>query len=111
MDLINKRSVLTYSLFIHPKDLQDLKSDIWNDDTVPAKMKFGKKQYNIGICYRGEQIRNYPKKSYRIEFQNPSIFNGAREIHLNAEYRDPSFIRSQLSFDFFSSIGTLSPYT
>ena len=34
---------------------------------------------------------------------------GGREIHLNAEYRDPSIIRNKLSLDFFHDMGVLSP--
>ena len=44
--------------------------------------------------------RKFRKRSYRIEFIEPETFSGAREIHLNAEYKDPSLIRNKLSFRF-----------
>jgi spore coat protein H len=98
-----------YSLFIHPKDLIELRGDIWCDDPVSAKMRVQKKQFDIGISYRGSHIRKFTKKSYQIYFNKPYSYFGAKEVHLNAEYNDPSLIRNKLSLDFFESIGTLSP--
>lgn len=99
----------SYSLFIHPKDVQELRADIWCDDPVPAKLKIGKQQYEIDIAYRGSLIREFPKKSYHIQFYQPRTFLGAHEMHLNAEYLDPSMMRNKLSLDFFRTIGALTP--
>jgi spore coat protein H len=99
----------TYFLYIHPSDLQELRRDIWCDDPLPAKLKIGNRQLLIGIAYRGAHIRKFRKKSYSIQFVNPETFQGNRELHLNAEYMDPSLIRNKLSLDFFHEIGTLSP--
>ena len=44
-----------------------------------------------------------------IHFGDREKFFGARKIHLNAEYRDPSLIRNKLSLDFFQDLGVLSP--
>jgi spore coat protein H len=107
---MDKTSNLTqYELYIHPKDFQELKSDIWNDEPLPAKLKIGKKKIDIDIAYRGSHIRKFKKKSYHISFYKPKIYRGAKEIHLNAEFKDPSIIRNKLSFDFFADIGVLSP--
>ena len=40
---------------------------------------------------------------------NPRTYGKAKEVHLNAEYKDPSLLRNKLSFDFFNDIGCLSP--
>ena len=32
-----------------------------------------------------------------------------KEVHLNAEYKDPSLLRNKLSLDFFNEIGCLAP--
>lgn len=96
-------------LYIHPNFLRELKSDIWCEDPVPARLKTSKRKYEIDINYRGSHIRNFRKKSYEIAFYKPKIYRGAKVIHLNAEYRDTSLIRNKLSFDFFSDIGNLSP--
>lgn len=98
-----------YKLFITPFDLKELKRDIWIDDPIPAQMKIEGKRLEIDISYRGSHIRDFSKKSYQISFYKPSNFKGAKQMHLNAEFKDPSLIRNKLSFDFFSSIGVLSP--
>ncbi len=98
-----------YSFFIHPNHVQELNSDIWCEDTVPAQLKVGKLRYFVELAYRGSHIRKLPKKSYRVIFKQPRTFHCAREIHVNAEYYDPSIMRSKLSFDFFRELGVLSP--
>jgi spore coat protein H len=98
-----------YDIFIHPRDWKELKSDIWIDEPVPATLKTGKKRFEIDLAYRGSHIRKFMKKSYHVIFYKPKTFGMAHEIHLNAEYKDPSLIRNKLSLDFFTDIGTLSP--
>lgn len=103
----NQKAIPSYSIFINPKDLKELRSDIWCDDPVPAKLIIGAKKYSIDIVYRGSHIRKLKKKSYHITYPLPTL--GVKDIHLNAEYMDKSLLRNKLSLDFFSSIGTLSP--
>ncbi len=102
-------SIPQYNLFIHPVDIKELKSDIWDDEPVPAALKYGKKKVEIDLAYRGSHIRKFKKKSYHVAFYKPQTFAGVHEIHLNAEYKDPSLMRNKLSLDFFADIGTLSP--
>jgi spore coat protein H len=99
----------SYFLKIKEKNLNELREDVWSNDPVPASLKVENVKYDIGIAYRGSYTRKFRKRSYRIEFNHPKLFSGAREIHLNAEYRDPSLIRNKLSFDFFNDLGVLSP--
>lgn len=107
--MIQSNQIPTYNIFINPKDLQDLRSDIWCDDPVTGVLNFNKKKYDIDIVYRGAHTRKLKKKSYHINFYKPKFFMGSKELHLNAEYRDPSMMRNKLSLDFFSEIGILSP--
>lgn len=98
-----------YKIFINPMDLMELKRDIWNDEPLPATLTKNQKKYDIDIVYRGEHTRDFSKKSYHISFYKPRTYRGAKELHLNAEYKDPSLIRNKLSFDFFDDIGILAP--
>ncbi|KOP80895.1 spore coat protein [Lysinibacillus sp. FJAT-14745] len=98
-----------YHLFIHPLDLSELRKDIWCDDPIPAKLTINKRKYDIDIAYRGSHIRDFRKKSYHISFIKPSTYRNTKEIHINAEYKDPSLLRNKLSLDFFNEIGCLSP--
>ncbi|MDQ0970921.1 spore coat protein H [Neobacillus niacini] len=103
--------MLKYEIFINPKWLQKLEDDIWEDEHVPALLKIANKRYKIGLTYRGNVIRKKKKKSYNIIFQKPYLFDGAHEIHLNAEYDDISLSRNKLSLDFFDTIGVISPHS
>jgi spore coat protein H len=98
-----------YQLFIHPSVVSELRKDIWMDDPVSAKLTINKKKYAIDIAYRGSHIRDLRKKSYQLSFYKPSTHRNAKEVHLNAEFMDPSLLRNKLSFDFFNEIGCLSP--
>ncbi len=99
----------SYFLIIEESNLDDLRSDIWSDTPVSAYLKVKNITYTIDIAYRGSYTRKFRKRSFRIEFVNPNRCSGARIIHLNAEYRDPSLMRNKLSFDFFQDLGVLSP--
>lgn len=98
-----------YHLFIPPVNLIELRRDIWSNDPVTAKLSIEKKKLDIDIVYRGSHIRGFRKKSYNVAFYKPSTYRKAKEVHLNAEYKDKSLLRNKLSLDFFADIGTLSP--
>jgi spore coat protein H len=97
-----------YSLFLQPADLRTLLRDPENEDYIPGRFKHNKQTYRIEACLRGAHTRRYPKKSYSLSFLSKH-FQGARELHLNAEYADPSLIRNRLSFAFFERLGALAP--
>lgn len=97
---MNQKEIPQYALFVNVKDLKEMQKDIWSEEAVQATMKFNKKRYDIDLLLRGSHIRKMKKKSYYIEFYSPKIFQRAKEIHLNAEYKDPSLMRNKLSLDF-----------
>jgi spore coat protein H len=94
---------------ILPRYLKELKKDIWNDDPQPAELKIDDKQHVVQLSYRGSYTRKLEKKSYQVFFLKPNNSFRANELHLNAEYLDPSIIRNKLSLDFFSRLGVLTP--
>ncbi|MBO0588842.1 CotH kinase family protein [Sporosarcina sp. E16_8] len=98
-----------YQLFIHPSAVSELRKDIWVEDPVAAKLTINKNKYAVDIAYRGSHIRDLRKKSYQLSFSKPSTYRNAKEVHLNAEFKDPSLLRNKLSFDFFNEIGCLAP--
>ncbi|KAB2336078.1 spore coat protein [Cytobacillus depressus] len=107
--MMEKENIPVYNLFINPKSLMELKKDIWANKSVTGKINIHNKKHDIDVIYRGFYVRELKKKSYHIHFYKPSTWEGAKELHLNAEYKDHSFIRNKLSFDFFSSIGVMTP--
>lgn len=98
-----------YNLLIKSRHLRRLENDVWNERLLPSKLVIDDYEFDSGVTYRGDHVRIFPKKSYRVGFKVYNEFFQADEIHLNAEFRDPSLIRNKLSFDFFHLIGGLAP--
>lgn len=111
MEILKLGGLPLYSLYIKQKDLRALNRDIWSDEPVPALFHYEDKKYKIDILYRGAHTRKLKKKSYEVEFFKPRSFFGSHELHLNAEYHDPSLMRNKLSLDLFQRIGCLAPNT
>lgn len=65
-----------------------------------CKVNDQQKKLDIDIVYRGSHIRSFRKKSYNVVFYKPNTFKNAKEVHLNAEYKDKSLLRNKLSLDF-----------
>ena len=63
-----RHTIPTISIFIEPTHLKVLESNVWNEESLPSKMVVDNIPYEIGITYRGDHIRNFLKKSYRIDF-------------------------------------------
>ncbi len=61
----NQSNLPLYQLFVHPKDLRELKKDIWDDDPVPAVMKVNQKGW-ILISRIGGHISETSKRSHTI---------------------------------------------
>ncbi|QFT87899.1 Inner spore coat protein H [Bacillus sp. THAF10] len=99
----------TIKLLIEPNLLESLENNIWQEEPIPSKMIVNNHTYDIGLTYRGNHTRKFSKKSYRINFAELNKEFEGREIHLNAEYCDPSLIRNKLSFDFFKKMGSIAP--
>lgn len=104
----SKEELPTYHLFVNHYDFFMLGNPLCNDP-IPSKVSIDNSEYEIQLKFRGHHTMNLPKKSYFISFLNPQLYQGSKEIHLNAEYVDPSSIRNKLSLDLFQSFGVLSP--
>jgi spore coat protein H len=99
----------TIKISIEPKLQQSLENNIWQEEPIHSKIEVNNHTYDIGITYRGNHTRKFNKKSYRIIFNEWNKEFVAHEVHLNAEFCDPSLIRNKLSFEFFKKIGSMAP--
>ncbi|WP_281202777.1 CotH kinase family protein [Cytobacillus kochii] len=106
---MQKNTIPTLSISTQPELIEFLEKNIWHDELIPSKLVINNHSFDIGITYRGNHTRKLRKKSYKVDFGTYNEEFLGREIHINAEYCDPSFIRNKLSFDFFKQIGINSP--
>lgn len=98
-----------YYIELSKKKLKMLQENIWADNYFDAILTVDSQNYVIKLGLRGNQLRKHKKKSYNILFEQPYFMEGEHEIHLNAEFNDPSLMRNKLSFEFFNQIGVLAP--
>ncbi len=67
------------------------------------------------VRIRGAHSRRFPKKSLQVDLpaeplrDEPPVGHTVRRIHLNADYVDPTLLRSSLSFGLFDALGVPAP--
>lgn len=67
------------------------------------------------VRYRGAHSRKFPRRSLQVTLQGARIPFGppegheVRRIHLNADFIDPTLLRSRLSFALFEAVGAPAP--
>lgn len=103
-------SLPTWSLAIADEYLEALYENPRSDHTYPAQAEINGVEYDCRIRFRGTSTRTLSKKSWKIEFDHRDP-NGAREINLNAEYRDKSLLRNHLAMELGKLIGLPAPET
>ena len=63
------------------------------------------KEYSVEVRYRGDWARSWPKKPLKVFFPKDKEFEGQRALNLNPNWRDPAFIREQLSYHIYAACG------
>lgn len=69
----------------------------------------------VGVRIRGAHSRRFPKRSLQVTFRGarwtdgPPAGHTVRRIHLNADYVDPTLLRSYLSYALFDQVGVDAP--
>ncbi|HWH70041.1 MAG TPA: CotH kinase family protein [Candidatus Sulfotelmatobacter sp.] len=69
----------------------------------------------VTVKIRGAHSRKFPKKSLQADLNGVRLADGppkghsVRRLHLNADYIDPTLMRSALSFQLFHNIGAAAP--
>jgi spore coat protein CotH len=94
-----------YRLSVAPQDLDSLYANPHSDDTVPGVLTYLDTDYDVEVRFRGGTARDLPKKSWKIKFPASTLFQGQRELNLNAEYTDKSLLREALAYDLFERAG------
>lgn len=97
-----------YRLELGHKQRHKLEQDLWSNEFVEGALHVGGAVHPALVRYRGHHTRKLPKRSYNLRFPQGGP-GGITELHLNAEYVDPSLMRSKLSFDLFGDMGLLTP--
>ncbi len=84
--------------------------DPWSDNYHPATFVYQGQVYeNVGVRYRGQTSRSYPKKCLKVRFNSGDLFTGSfypglRSINLQAMWADKSYLREKLSYDLYEHV-------
>lgn len=100
-----------YRLTIDTADYDALKKSPYSDTRYPAQFSFAGQTYQCHVRFRGATSRRYDKKSWKVWFENRPNSLAAREVNLNAEYTDLSFMRNALAMGLFRTLGHPGPAT
>jgi len=69
----------------------------------------------VSVRIRGAHSRRYPKKSLQVDLAGPGLPDSppeghkVRRLHLNADFIDPTLMRSALSYRLFDQVGAPAP--
>ena len=93
--MIGKNNLPQYEINFNNQDFAEIKNNIPHehccgclpdkaDEYFPAEFKFASQTYQVKIKIRGECWTHwmYPKKSWRIKFDDENLFNGQKQINL-----------------------------
>ena len=96
-----------YWLFLGEDDYRDLLRNPQSNNFKKGTVAIGGRAYdNVGIRFRGQWARSWPKKSWKLRFNKDNYFNGRRTVNLNSAYHDRAYIREYLCYRFYREAGT-----
>lgn len=95
-----------YHITVDPADLEEMLSRPFEDIYIDCAFEYdGFIWDDARVRLRGESSREYPKKSYKINFDADNRFGLRDKINLISCWTDPSFIREHLSYDAYARAG------
>ncbi len=95
-----------YWLFLSNEVYQNLLRYPQSNDFVKGTVAIGGRAYdNVGIRFRGQWARSWPKKSWKLRFNKDNYFDGRRTVNLNSGYHDRAYIREYLCYRFYREAG------
>jgi spore coat protein H len=97
--------VPTYELKISKEEWTKLQRNPGSDERHPAKFFADGKEYSVGVRYRGDWARSWPKKPLKIFFEKDKEFEGNEVLNLNSCWRDPAFVREHMAYHIYAICG------
>jgi spore coat protein H len=95
-----------YELKMAAKDLERLENSDSTTNTYPATFSANGVVYeNIGVRFRGQWARTWPKKPLKVIFKPEKPFEGHHSLNLNSGWRDPAFVRETLAYHVYAACG------
>ncbi len=109
--LIFQGSLPLYSVDVDPIYLEQLYSNPFIEQSVPASISFNGEETDCTLSFRGGTSLWCVKKSWHIIVDNPDMFPFGSHLLLNAQYRDASLMRNALGLYITRELGFPAPET
>jgi spore coat protein H len=88
------------------KDLRALERNPGSNETHPATfLAAGEVCEGVGVRFRGEWARSWPKKPLKIFFNRDQPFQNHHSLNLNSAWRDAAFAREVLAYHLYAVCG------
>ena len=88
------------------EDFEYIYENYEEDHYIPIELETaGKVWTNVELRIRGDDSREYPKKSLKVKFNDDPFVNGRDKINFNAEYTDPTLMRQYMASYLFRKSG------
>lgn len=112
-ELFDSSVVHELRLFLHSRDLAELRQHYDRNTDYPADLQWGTLRLpNVGVRSRGLGSRSPTKLGLRIDFTRYAAgqrFLGVKSLVLKNLWQDPSMVREALAMAMFSRMGQPAP--
>jgi spore coat protein H len=76
---------------------------------APGRFKARGVEYEAGVRLRGDQAREHPKLSWKVELPEGRKLDGARRFNFLAEWLDAGLLGDVFSYELMTGAGALAP--
>lgn len=92
-----------YELEMPQRTFDAFMKNVWLEEQ-PATFRHNGQSWPVTVRLRGASSREWPKKSWRVDFGENARFEGRRKLNLIAEYQDASLMAEKLAYDLLAAM-------
>ena len=106
IQILSSNEVKKFFINCDISDFNYIYENYEEDHYIPVELEVdGKVWTNVEMRIRGDDSRDFPKKSLKLKFNDELFFDGRDRINFNAEYTDPTYMRQFLCSYLFRETG------
>ena len=98
-----------YQLWLEETTWQSVQDQPYADTTRWATFVHESNVYPVRVRCRGAFARGWPKKCFKVFFENSDGFRDQDRINLNSAYRDVAYVREPLAYSIYRDLGVPAP--
>jgi len=103
-----QKALQDYELVLPPGALELFLADKYTPEQ-DAVFRVNGVSYPVKVRLRGASARDFPKKSWNVEFEDGTRFEGRKSLNLVAEYADATMLAEKLAYDVLAAMRVPAP--